>query len=251
MDAGKLVSAAATSPAPPGAVRRPRRAFPRPWTPSPCRAHAEGAWNVAPPYSSSHDLAVRPPSPGAHVPEACLRSAGRQPACGTPIRGPSPRLDAQNPPPSTTPPRRRSSLAGSRTPPPQAALLSYEARRPLPAFTRELLHPPVRAAAAVRRRRPPPAASPPNPTPQTESLVTLDPPPVLSRPRTPASSPNSGEPHRCPRPREYIAKPRIFPRASLQKVNSNSEVNSLFIVNCVENRRKIRKIQNQFFLDSW
>jgi hypothetical protein len=45
-------------------------------------------------------------------------------------------------------------------------------------------------------------------------------------------------------PRAHISKPMIFPRASLQKVNSNSEVISMFLVNCVENLRKLRKMQN-------
>jgi hypothetical protein len=55
---------------------------------------------------------------------------------------------------------------------------------------------------AARRCRgaPAPAASKGQTTTQTEPLWSIDPPPVLSRPRTPMSSPDSGEPHRCPRP---------------------------------------------------
>jgi hypothetical protein len=65
---------------------------------------------------------------------------------------------------------------------------------------------------------------------------------AASRPRTPASSPNSGEQYRCPRPRVCIAKAKIFPRASLQKCNSISKSEWLILVNCVENHRKIRKM---------
>jgi hypothetical protein len=88
-------------------------------------------------------------------------------------------------------------------------------------------------------------ATPPRSTPQTEPLATPRPSPVLSRPRTPASSPNSGEQYRCPRPRDDIAKVKIFPGSFLQKCNSNSVVILLFLVNCVENHRNIGKMQNQ------
>jgi hypothetical protein len=49
-------------------------------------------------------------------------------------------------------------------------------------------------------------------------------------------------------PRGHIAKGRFFPGASAQKYNSNCKVTFLLLVNCVENHRKLRKIQNQF---SW
>jgi hypothetical protein len=47
-------------------------------------------------------------------------------------------------------------------------------------------------------------------------------------------------------PRGHIAKGRFFLRASLQKGNSNSKVLWLFIVNCVENRRKSEKCKTNF-----
>jgi hypothetical protein len=48
------------------------------------------------------------------------------------------------------------------------------------------------------------------------------------------------------RPRGHIAKQQFFPRAFLQLGNSNSKVIFLILVNCVENRRKIRQMQNRF-----
>jgi hypothetical protein len=48
-------------------------------------------------------------------------------------------------------------------------------------------------------------------------------------------------------PRDHIAKPRIFPRASMRKGNSNSKVTFLFLVNCVENHRKLEKCKTNFF----
>jgi hypothetical protein len=51
-----------------------------------------------------------------------------------------------------------------------------------------------------------------------------------------------GSPAPASRPKGYIAKPSFFPRASLQKVNSNSKSDFLFLVNCVENPRKIGKM---------
>jgi hypothetical protein len=48
------------------------------------------------------------------------------------------------------------------------------------------------------------------------------------------------------RAQDHIAKRRFFPRASLQKVKSNSKTLWLILVNCVENHRKIIKMLNQF-----
>jgi hypothetical protein len=101
---------------------------------------------------------------------------------------------------------------------------------------------PAAAAAPGCRHTPPPKSPLPRPTPQTEPLATPRPSPVLSQPRTPASSPNSGEQYRCLRPRGNIAKVKIFPGSFLQKCNSNSVVILLFLVNCVENDIKIRKM---------
>jgi hypothetical protein len=44
------------------------------------------------------------------------------------------------------------------------------------------------------------------------------------------------------RPKGYIANIKFFSGASSQKGNSNSDAFSLFLVNCVENHRKIRKM---------
>jgi hypothetical protein len=44
------------------------------------------------------------------------------------------------------------------------------------------------------------------------------------------------------RAQDHIAKRRFFPRASLQKCNSNSKSEWLILVNCVENHRKIIKM---------
>jgi hypothetical protein len=91
-----------------------------------------------------------------------------------------------------------------------------------------------------------PESPPPCPTPQIEPLVTLDLLPVLPRPRAPASSSELAHPRRPAASKGHIAKPTFFPGSLLQKVNSNSKTLWLFLVNCVENRRKIRKMQNQF-----
>jgi hypothetical protein len=90
-----------------------------------------------------------------------------------------------------------------------------------------------------------PESPPPCPTRQIEPLLTLDLFPVLPRPRAPASSPELAHPRRPAAPRGHIAKPTIFLGSLLQKVNSNSKTLRLFLVNCIENRRKIRKMQNQ------
>jgi hypothetical protein len=96
-----------------------------------------------------------------------------------------------------------------------------------------------------------PAAPPPRPSTQTGPSHSLNPSPALPRPRAPASSPELAQPRRPPRPKGYIANPEFFTGSLLQKGISNSVVISLFIVNCVENRSKIRKMQNQFFLRWW
>jgi hypothetical protein len=45
---------------------------------------------------------------------------------------------------------------------------------------------------------------------------------------------------------DHIAKRKIFPRASLQLVTQIVKVLWLFLVNCVENHRKIRKMKSNF-----
>jgi hypothetical protein len=47
---------------------------------------------------------------------------------------------------------------------------------------------------------------------------------------------------RFPAAKDYIAKKKNFSGAQLQKVNSNSKTLWLFLVNFVENHRKIRKM---------
>jgi hypothetical protein len=59
---------------------------------------------------------------------------------------------------------------------------------------------------------------------------SLDRSPTLPRPRTPASSPNSGEQWAGRAPRGDIARVPIFPGSFLQKYNSNSK--SCFAVSC-------------------
>jgi hypothetical protein len=50
-------------------------------------------------------------------------------------------------------------------------------------------------------------------------------------------------PTRAGQPRQdHIAKKIFFPGSLLQKRNSNSKTLWLFLVNCVENHRKIKKI---------
>jgi hypothetical protein len=48
-------------------------------------------------------------------------------------------------------------------------------------------------------------------------------------------------------PRDHIAKRNFFPRASLQLITQIVKVLWLYLVNCVENHRKLGKMQNQFF----
>jgi hypothetical protein len=94
-----------------------------------------------------------------------------------------------------------------------------------------------------------PAASQGQAITQIESPTVEDPHPALPRPRAPTSSPESSSPRRPAAPRGHIAKPKIFLRASLQKGNSNSKVNCLFLVSCIENCRKIGKNAKPILLD--
>jgi hypothetical protein len=78
-------------------------------------------------------------------------------------------------------------------------------------------------------------------------------PPVVPRPfphpspaKSRRTSPEFYSTALASRAQDHIAKHRFFPRASLQKVNSNSKTLWLILVNCVENHSKIRKIKNQF-----
>jgi hypothetical protein len=87
----------------------------------------------------------------------------------------------------------------------------------------------------------PSPAEPPNRAPVTPSP---SPRPSLAKPD--GGSPEFGRTAAARPPRGYIAKEKIFPRASLQKVNSISKTLWLILVNFVENHRKIRKMQGQF-----
>jgi hypothetical protein len=103
--------------------------------------------------------------------------------------------------------------AGSRSGRPSLA-----AGEPLAGTTTDPAKHPNRAPLAPRS---PPCPSPANPGGELAGFC----------PPAPAS-----------RPRDYIAKRRFFPRASLQKVNSNSKTLWLILVNCVENHRKLIKM---------
>jgi hypothetical protein len=111
---------------------------------------------------------------------------------------------------------------------------------------------PTSPAHRPRRPQPLPPAHPPRrpfpgPTdPNNRSPRTQGPSPARARSAPANGSPEFGLPAPAGHPRGHIAKPNFFPRASLQKGNSNSKVTFLILVNSVENRRKIRKMQNQF-----
>jgi hypothetical protein len=76
--------------------------------------------------------------------------------------------------------------------------------------------------------------------------VTPKPYPHPSPAKTPASLTGFYSTAPTSRAQDHIAKRRFFLRASLQKVNSNSKTLWLILVNCVENHRKIQKMQGQF-----
>jgi hypothetical protein len=82
--------------------------------------------------------------------------------------------------------------------------------------------------------------------PQNRSMVS----PSTFSTHPPAESPTGVAQFRraapAGRPRDHIAKQKFFSRASLQLVTQIVKVLWLFLVNCVENRRKIRKNQNKF-----
>jgi hypothetical protein len=92
--------------------------------------------------------------------------------------------------------------------------------------------------------RPLPPATPCSKRPTNRPLVPLARSSTLPRPHSGEPRPEFHRNRRCTVPRDHIAKEKIFPRASLQKYISNSVAVLLILVNCVENCRKIRKIQN-------
>jgi hypothetical protein len=202
--------------------------------------------------------AVRPPSSWrAHVPEA--------PSARPQVRrGSARRLKREPLPLSAThigPPRRTEPSSGALGP----AAASSNSGRPQANLNRP---PPSLALATARRLAPPepplagtgsrgghlpwPPACPPHqpllaPTkPAIRPLATPRPPPRRPRPVPPPTLAGFRPEPRRPCPRDHIAEQNFFSRAFLQFGNSNSKVIFLILVNCVENRRKIRKMQNQF-----
>jgi hypothetical protein len=142
----------------------------------------------------------------------------------------APGRDARPPPRRTKPPpappeqpRRarfsRSAVSPQRSPPPSLALTAaYRPVSPCPE--------PPRAGNNSHRGRPSLAAGAPltghlSPPTQRPNRTPSNPrpSPVLSRPRTPASSPNSGNLRRPAAPRGHIAKKKFFPGSVLQKFN--------------------------------
>jgi hypothetical protein len=107
------------------------------------------------------------------------------------------------------------------------------------------------AVAAAAAAGPPPLAEPPMVSPPP-TLAQIDPrwapppPHILSRPSPSSEPPDFGLPAPPAMARGHIAKCQIFPGASSQKYNSNSVAVFLILVNCVENHRKIRKMQSLF-----
>jgi hypothetical protein len=69
--------------------------------------------------------------------------------------------------------------------------------------------------------------------------------PSLAKPG--GGSPEFGPAAPAGHPRGDIAKKSIFPGVFLQKGISNSVAVFLILVNCIENHRETRKMQNQFF----
>jgi hypothetical protein len=105
------------------------------------------------------------------------------------------------------------------------------------------------AAATVpgRRRRPSPASSLSQPTPRIGPLgPKAPPPPVPGRPR-PTVGRNLAGPPLAGRPGTTLQSPTSFRGPNCERVTQLVKVLWLFLVNCVENRRKFRKIQNRFF----
>jgi hypothetical protein len=99
----------------------------------------------------------------------------------------------------------------------------------------------VPAAAAARHRR---QCLHPDQTIKPvrgEPLTIPSPSPARNR----SEPPEFGQPRRPPRPGDDIANPEIFPGSLLQKRNSNSKTLWLILVNCVENHRKIEKMQKK------
>jgi hypothetical protein len=118
---------------------------------------------------------------------------------------------------------------------------------PPKSHSRRSLSPAMPAAAdgaAGPRCSPSTGRSLPPFNPQTEPYGPLDHPLTLPRPFPTASSPESSSPRRPAAPWGHIAKQRIFPRVFLQRVTQIVFVMWLILVNCIENCKKIIKMQN-------
>jgi hypothetical protein len=100
--------------------------------------------------------------------------------------------------------------------------------------------PSLAAGVPARRSRSAPVR-PTKPNPSGPRSLPHPPPAKLRRASPELCSTCAGRP-----PRGHIAKGNFFSRVFLQRGNSNSKLIFLFLVNCIENRRKIRKMQNQF-----
>jgi hypothetical protein len=151
------------------------------------------------------------------------------PAAATPCHGPSRSLQRPNPRlPTPLKPRRAAPL-----------LLRSRARR-------------RRAPGAYRGWQPPAPLHTPPPATSTpkiksnRSIVVPRPFPHPSPAKSRRTSPDFYSTTPASRAQDHIAKRRFFPRASIQKVNSNSKTLWLILVNCVENREEIKKMQDQF-----
>jgi hypothetical protein len=168
---------------------------------------------VPPPYRGR-------PHPGDHrsvrcrpVRDGCLKG-GRSSRCARVALPPLPcHASARS---GEQHPRRSAARGGQRRAPPSTLVGLLHATTNTPNRTLAIPRPPPRRS----RRVPPPA------------LAGIEPP-------APAG-----------RPKGHIAKPSFFPGSLLQKGNSNSVAIFLILVNCVENHRKIRKMQGQFLLNS-
>jgi hypothetical protein len=227
----KTNSATATSPAPPGAVRRPRRAFPR------CCAFPRQHTRRGVPESALPAC----PCPGTRA--AVVLALARLPAvvlacprypCTSPAR--ASHLKGATAPPwhaDTPSPRCRAAGTSSAVPPrPErrrrrvqcSACVHHCLSAPeWPLAPTEDPRPPLAPTAPAPRRNssrggrflwPParrsPEPPPPRPSAQTKPLASLDHPRTLPRPRPAASSPELAHPRRPPRPGATLQTQRSF-----------------------------------------
>jgi hypothetical protein len=114
--------------------------------------------------------------------------------------------------------------------------------------------PEIHRCRGGQRRAPPSSPAGPSNAPSNPPKRALGEPWTFPR-LLPApqhrQSPEFGPAVPAGRPRGDIANPKFFPGSFLQKGNSNSVAIFLYLVNCVENHRKIRKNATPILLDSW